>query len=123
MQRKALGLHGEKLAADYLIKQNYSIVVRNFHSRFGEIDIVATQKNTYVFIEVKTRKSFAFGEPEEGINRKKLKKIYQTIFHFFQKNQLETKNIDWRIDLIAIKLTQSLQIKEINHYQNIALYE
>ena len=54
-QRQELGKEGEDFAADYLQKQGYEIIDRNFECKQGEIDIIAKDKNEYVFIEVKTR--------------------------------------------------------------------
>lgn len=121
MLNRTIGLQAEQLAAAYLIEKGYSIIGKNFHSRYGEIDLIAKQRQIYVFVEVKSRKSCSFGEPEEAINAAKLLKIYRSIFHFFKVNKLASKNIDWRIDLIAIKLSSNFQVKTINHYQNIGL--
>ena len=57
-QRQELGKEGEDFAADYLQKQGYEIIDRNFECKQGEIDIIAKDKNEYVFIEVKTRQNF-----------------------------------------------------------------
>ncbi len=119
MERKKLGSYGENIARAYLLKHNYSILGQNFHSRFGEIDIIAQNQQDYVFIEVKTRINTSFGEPEESINRRKLIKIYKTVYHYLEQKDLKTKNIHWRIDLIAIKLARNLEVETLNHYQNI----
>lgn len=57
-QRQELGKEGEDFAADYLQKQGYEIIDRNFECKQGEIDIIAKEKNEYVFIEVKQGKTF-----------------------------------------------------------------
>lgn len=121
MKRKHLGLYGEKIAAAYLLKNNYRVLDSNFHSRFGEIDIIAKQEKSYVFVEIKTRRSTVYGEPEEALNKQKLTKIYRTIFHYFEQKNISSKNIHWRIDLIAIKLGQDLRVETLKHYQNIFL--
>ncbi|MBM3284778.1 MAG: YraN family protein, partial [Candidatus Aminicenantes bacterium] len=63
----ALGRSGEQAAIDYLKSKKYSIVERGFRFHRGEIDIIAYDKNTLVFVEVKTRQSREFGLPEESV--------------------------------------------------------
>ena len=69
-QRQELGKEGEDFAADYLQKQGYEIIDRNFECKQGEIDIIAKEKNEYVFIEVKTRQNFHYGMPCEAVNER-----------------------------------------------------
>lgn len=121
MQRRKLGLYGEKIAEAYLLKNHYSILDTNFHSRFGEIDIVAREQKIYVFVEIKTRISALYGEPEEALNRQKIIRIYKTVFHYFDQKNINRQNIHWRIDLIAIKLASDLRVETLKHYQNIAI--
>lgn len=72
------GLKAEDLACDLLLQNGYKIIDRNFHSRFGEIDIVALKNNTLIFVEVKARRSLKYGMPEEAVTRQKLYKIRKT---------------------------------------------
>jgi putative endonuclease len=65
--KNPLGEAGERYATDYLIKNGYKILDRNWRIRGGEIDIVALYKSTLVFVEVKTRTSTSYGTPEESI--------------------------------------------------------
>ena len=65
----SVGKFGEDLALIYLKRQGYKIIERNFRIRGGEIDIIAQDNNTLVYIEVKTRTSHAFGLPEESPSR------------------------------------------------------
>jgi len=67
MNRKALGTEGEKMAVAYLTARGYRIRERNFRCRLGEIDLVAEEGRTLVFIEVKTRRSRRFGLPKEAV--------------------------------------------------------
>lgn len=60
---KNMGLWGENKAVEFLKAKKYIILARNYHSRFGEIDIIARKQNTIIFVEVKTRKNTAFGFP------------------------------------------------------------
>ena len=73
--RKNLGYDGEKLAADYLEKQNYKILARNVRYKQGEIDILAQDKKQIVLVEVKTKTIFDQGTPEEMVNFFKQRKL------------------------------------------------
>jgi len=123
MNKRLIGKNGEDIAENLLTSQNYKIVSKNYSCRFGEIDIVAIdrQKEKYelVFVEVKTRTSDMFGEPEEAMNFRKKNKILKTIGHFFGNEKFNKRPLAWRIDLIAIKLEKEGEIKNINHYKNI----
>jgi len=98
--KRSKGNIGEDLAAKYLQNLGYAILDRNFHSRFGEIDIVAQEGNTLVFVEVKTRWSKKFGEPAEAVTPGKLKSIIKTsqYYRLLHPNLPENE----RIDVVAI---------------------
>ena len=66
--RKTLGDWGEQVASTYLESQGYEILARNYHSRHGELDLIATKNKGLYFIEVKTRSNHAYGLGEESIN-------------------------------------------------------
>ena len=108
------GKFGETIAINYLEKNGYKILERNFRTKFGEVDIIAEKGNFIIFIEVKFRKNPKFGKAEESINPYKLKKIYNTS-QFYLQNYYK-KNKQPRIDVIAINCFDKL---EINHYKNI----
>ena len=74
----SLGDWGEKLAADYLIKRGWKILARNFHSRYGEIDIIACNGEFISFVEVKTRRKHAMVSPMEAITPQKQHKMIMT---------------------------------------------
>lgn len=111
-----LGQTGEDLACDYLINKGFVLIQRNFKARYGEIDIIVKEKNTFVFVEVKTRRSDAFGAPEEAITRKKLSEVIKTAQFFLQINNLH--NVSWRVDVISILFSDASVIK---HFANITL--
>ena len=77
------GRIAESFAASYLSSKGYKIVDRNFRSKFGEIDIIATKDNNLVFVEVKARTNNLFGLPEESVTQSKLKKIIKTAEYYF----------------------------------------
>ena len=68
---KNIGELGENVACEFLIKNGYKIICRNYRNKYGEIDIIASFKNEVVFIEVKTRKSLRYGFPAEAVNAQK----------------------------------------------------
>ena len=114
MNNISTGKLGENLAQEYLIKQGYKILETNKHfSKFCEIDIIALDKNTLVFAEVKTRKSLKTGVPEEAITRAKYQNIKNGIFFYLQENKQYKK---FRIDVLSIVLEPAVTIK---HLKNI----
>ena len=85
--RQEIGKWGEILACKYLEENNYRIVERNFLCRQGEIDIVAkdSKKKELVFIEVKTRSNFKYGNPAEAVNKSKQRCMTQAIIRIVFK--------------------------------------
>lgn len=114
---RQIGLDGERLAAKFLQKLGYKILTHNFHSRFGEIDIIAKDKSTIVFIEVKSRSNNSFGTPLEAITYSKIEKIKKTAFYFLTLNNLGSS--DFRID--AVEVIMGTEQVNINHLKNITL--
>ena len=116
MQNKQLGQNGEDIAEKFLIKQGYKILERNRHfSRYCEIDIIAQDKDTLVFVEVKTRKTEICGHPLEAITKTKYKNIRTGLSLYLQENPNYKK---YRIDVVSILLKPKLEIK---HLKNIYL--
>ena len=113
MNNKVVGNAGEDLACRYLEKQGYQILERNKHySRFCEIDIIAKYKNTIVFVEVKTRKTDAFGAPSEAITKTKYENLRKGVQFYLAENNVK----DFRVDLISIILKPEIKIE---HLKNI----
>lgn len=113
MDNKKFGNAGEDLACRYLQKQGYEILERNKHySRFCELDIIAKHKNTVVFVEVKTRKTDAFGVPAEAITKTKLENIRKGVQFYLSENKVK----NFRIDAICITLKPEIKIE---HLKNI----
>ena len=114
MSNILIGKKGEELASEYLKKKGYKILETNKRfSRFCEIDIIALDKNTLVFCEVKTRKTNICGSPLEAITKSKYQNIKKGIFFYMQENPNCKK---YRIDAISIVLKPKL---EIIHLRNI----
>lgn len=101
--RKSIGAIGEELASNFLKKQGYKIVEKNFRTNLGEIDIVALDRGTITFVEVKTRNSTNFGFPQEAVGLKKQKKISQVASIYLNQKNLNSEKA--RFDVVAILLS------------------
>lgn len=112
-----IGKIGEDMAVALLMNKGYRILDRNFHCRYGEIDIIALTQRTVVFIEVKTRTSTTFGSPVESITRHKLKAIASTAYVYRESHPDLPKNM--QIDAIVIQLDREGSLKTIEHLQSI----
>ncbi len=114
MSNITTGRRGEQIALNYLKKQGFKILETNKHfSRLCEADIIALDKDTLVFVEVKTRNSEIYGTPMESITRNKYNNIKKGLYMYLQENPQYKK---FRIDAISILLKPELEIK---HLKNI----
>ena len=112
MNNREFGNKGEDLACEYLMKNGYEIVERNKHfSKLCEIDVIAKFKKKYVFVEVKTRKTNAFGSPMEAITRSKYNNIKMGVLSYLQDKKIK----DYRIDVIGITLEPELKIEHLKN--------
>lgn len=100
--RKKLGTWGENLIAKHLKSNGYTVVEKNYSCRFGEIDLIARKDGQYAFIEVKTRRSFMFGEPQEAVDPRKQKRLIRTA-HYFLRSVGE-EDASFRIDIAALAI-------------------
>lgn len=116
MKRRETGIIGEKLACDFLGKNGYQIVETNYRCPDGEIDIIAQQKDTLVFVEVRTKKSSRFGTPEESITPAKMKKLRTVAAHYGQNR--DNLPLSWRIDVVAIQMESSGRVSRIELIEN-----
>ena len=97
-----IGEIAENTATDFLIKNNYKIICRNYKALpYGEIDIIFIDKDILVFVEVKYRKTTTFAKAEETITKSKINKLTNAANIFLQKNS-EYENHECRFDVIAI---------------------
>ncbi|HYM65574.1 MAG TPA: YraN family protein [Candidatus Sulfotelmatobacter sp.] len=108
---------GEEIAVKFLKEKGYKIIERNFRKGYGEIDIIAVQNNTLVFVEVKTRTTSLFGGAANSISYHKL----QTLIKTAQFYKLINKNLpdSLRIDAILIDLDKKSKVSKIEHVENI----
>lgn len=111
---KSLGPLGEELASDHLVKKGYRLIERNFKIKIGEIDIIAEDGQTLVFVEVKTRLNKEFGQPFEAVNLFKQKKIRCIAEAYLQRKPLNGREA--RFDVISILLEPDKT--RIEHIEN-----
>ena len=107
-----LGKEGERLAANFLMQKGFEVVSRNFRYRRAEIDLIVRREDWLLFIEVKTRSSSAYGEPEEAVTAKKVRMMYDAAEEYIY-------SIDWkghvRFDIVSVKLGNP---PEIMHFED-----
>jgi len=98
--RQKFGKFGEGLAARHLKKTGYRLLCRNYRTRFGEIDIIAKDADTIVFVEVKSRRSDKFGHPRYAVTREKQARISKTALNYLKENnQMDCKA---RFDVVTV---------------------
>jgi putative endonuclease len=112
---KGLGDRGEELAASFLEKQGIRVVERNFRCKGGEVDIIARDGETTVFIEVKTRRNLAYGVPQLAITPFKQRQISKAALTWLAKKRQH--NTPARFDVIAI-LLESDVTSSIEHIRD-----
>jgi putative endonuclease len=113
---KVLGDRGERAAARYLRRQGYRILARQHSDRLGEIDLVARDADTIVFVEVKTRKTAAAGEPVEAVTPHKQKQLTRLALAWLKRRGLLEQRA--RFDVISILWPAGARDPEIIHYRN-----
>lgn len=102
-----LGSAGEKIAEKLLKKEGYRILERNYRCRYGEIDIIALDGDTIVFVEVKTRRNTAFGVPQQSVNPRKQRHMTLAATWYLTENRLNNRSA--RFDVVSI-ITQDENI-------------
>jgi len=117
LNKKELGEKGEQLAVDFLIKNDFEIIERNYRYGHGEIDIIAKDLSDGItaFIEVKTRQNLDFGEPEYAITKNKQRQIKKMAELYLYEKKIEV--LDCRFDVIAVML-EDINNPSIKHYVN-----
>lgn len=100
-QRKQLGNDSERLARKFLERQGYRLVQSNFRSKWGEIDLIMRKGQELIFVEVRSKSTFRYGQPTETINDSKQGKIRKTAQLYLYQHQ-ELEQCYCRFDVIAI---------------------
>ena len=107
------GKEAEDFAANYLLKEGYQILARNYFSGKAEIDIIAQFNHEIIIVEVKSRSTNIFAEPELAVNTKKKKLLILAADDFIQKNNFIS---EVRFDILALlKIQQSWSVKHIKN--------
>lgn len=101
--RQALGASGEEEAKEYLLRKGYRWKDSNFRTRGGELDLVMEDGKTLVFVEVKRRQSYEYGQPEEAITPQKIKHMTKTALLYLKAKGICDKAV--RFDVISIDST------------------
>ena len=112
-----LGKKGEQLAVDFLLEKGYKIVEKNYRYRKAEVDIIAMKESILAVVEVKTRSTNYFGNPEAFVNPKKIKLLTMAIDDYVLKNDLD---VEVRFDIIAI--TKQAKGFNIEHLEDAFLF-
>lgn len=113
---KEIGNKGEKYAEIYLKKHNFKVINRNYNTRFGEIDIIAENKDRIAFVEVKTRHPDSLAMPYEAVDLKKQKRIIKAAMMYLTKNETD-KFCSFDVCEVIID-SSNLKLISINYIEN-----
>ena len=116
MDKRVIGKYGERLACEFLKKKGYKIIDNNYRTRVGEIDIIARDRESLVFIEVKTRTDIEAGYPEQNITSAKLQNFKAASQIYILDNNI---TLPFHLDVISVDLSKSRP--DIVHFKNITL--
>lgn len=112
-QHNELGKKGEQLAVDFLLHHGYIIIERNYRFDKAEVDIIARIKDVLAIIEVKTRSTTDFGNPQDFVKPKQIQRLVKAVDEYVTVNQLD---VEVRFDIIAI--TKEGNTFNIEHLEN-----
>jgi putative endonuclease len=113
-KRQKFGQKGEALAAWYLQKNGYKILEQNYRTQLGEIDIIAKEKKTIVFVEVKSRRSIRYGSPKWSVTPQKQRKISMVALQYLKR----TKQTDARARFDVVAVTSNRDEPQIEIVKN-----
>jgi putative endonuclease len=116
-EHNELGIQGELMAVDFLIKNGYKIRDKNWRFQKAEVDIIAQKEDTIVCVEVKTRSSDYFGDPQDFVSKKKIKLLVKAMDHYVISKDLD---VDVRFDIIAI--VKNKNQNSLEHIEDAFLY-
>jgi len=116
LRRKKTGETGEQIAACHLFKKGFRLLEHNWRCEVGEIDLIAEDRGTVVFVEVKTRKSLTSGAPEEAVDRDKRRRIVRAANWYLQPWNRWPQQI--RFDVVGIELDENDGVTAIRHTAN-----
>lgn len=96
-----LGSLGEELAIDFLLQKGYKILETNWRFQKAEVDIIASKDNVLAAVEVKTRSTNEFGDPQDFVNQKKISLLVKAVNEYVERNDLD---VEVRFDIVAITI-------------------
>lgn len=110
IDKQTVGGRGEEMAAEYYENNGFYIAAKNFHSPFGEIDLIAESEDEVVFVEVKVRRDTAGYNPKEAVTASKIQKIRKTAEHYIYKSHIYN-TLQPRFDVAEIVLDENNNFK------------
>lgn len=120
IQNYKKGKEGEEIAREFLIEKGFKLIESNYSNNLGEIDLVMSDRDWLVFVEVKLKIGDKYGTPEEMINKNKLSRVKRTAEAFLILESPISKNfLKYRIDAVCIVLEEDKKLRRINYYENI----
>lgn len=114
--RRVLGQLGEELAARHLQRMGYEILERNYRCPSGEMDIIARDQGRMAFVEVRARRSMAFGTPEESVTPRKQTRLALVARCYLQEKGYA--DVEWGIDVVAVQFTSRGAVQRIELIRN-----
>ncbi|HXI21246.1 MAG TPA: YraN family protein [Gemmatimonadales bacterium] len=114
--RKVTGIRGEEEAARYLTRSGFAILDRNVRTRAGEIDLVAKDGKTLVFVEVKTRRDLEGDPPQAAVNTRKQNRLGKLAQGYLKLKRL--RHVPCRFDVVAVIFNDDGALKAIRHIPN-----
>jgi putative endonuclease len=118
--RASRGARAEQAIADEIASRGWTLIDRNFRTRYGEIDLVALDGDVLVFVEVRARTGTSFGVADETVGRRKLERIMSAALSYIEQHP-EYAESWWRVDLFAITLNRAGAIIACRQYENLTL--
>lgn len=112
---KTFGKRGEETAVSYLLSLGYEVLATNYRRRFGEIDIIAKERDTYIFVEVKARRGIAYGSAVEAIGKRKRQRLIQAALSWLKEKDLN--EVPLRFDVVFLEKGRDGRL-EIGHIKD-----
>jgi putative endonuclease len=116
---RKLGIFGEEYTKKYLLENNFTILAMNYHTKYGELDLIAQKNEKIYFIEVKTRKSLKFGYPVEAYTKSKQEKIIKSAMIYL--STLKVKK-SFQFNLVSIVIKDNNEVDNFTVYENAISY-
>jgi len=112
-----IGKYGEKIAAEFLARQGLKLLGKNYYTRYGEIDLIASSGDEILFVEVKTRTSNEFGYPEDAVDWIKVMHLNKAINIYLADKKIEKF---WRLDVISVEVDVKNKKAKIKWFKDLS---